>query len=282
MDIALLKQSHEDKFLEAGYYLALEFDTGWVVSRILGREWANLRPYSVGAVAANASLANWNNILDASGRYYLQPAKRNLWYHHFWGVNTPNARVYTRYPSNSDIGSLISVTRIVGGDVGYVPGVESPYDGPFSDKTEIITCYERYPAFQVSNVTGDAFANVLFHFDTKKYSYQLIKDKKLIVELLTGKKPCKKFTMGPTDPSPTTVPQWLEDLVGDELIRWTKTMMESEEQVEVASERGGGVRREDVERAAAHFGVPVIAVTPQMIAALPGRTTGLATRRART
>lgn len=281
MDIALLKQSHEDKFLESGYYLGLEFDTGWVVSRILGREWANLRPFSVGAIAAGAHLAAWNDILDAAARRYLEPPKHSLWYHHFWGINTPNARVYVRYPTKSEIGSLTANLRAVDGDIGYVPGVESPYDGPFSDKTELITCYERYPAFQVSNVTGDAFANVMFSFDTKKYSYQLIKDKKLLEELLTGKRPCKKYTMGPVDPIPTTVPHWLEELVGDRLIRWTKTLMESEGSPEVSSERGGGIRREDMDRAAAHFNIPASQVTHEMIAALPGRGVGLTTGRAR-
>lgn len=230
MDVALLKQSHEDRFLETGYYLGLQFHTGWVLSRILGREPANLRPYSVGALAAGANLAAWNQILDPNNVPFLQPARRELWYHHFWGINTPNSRVYLQYPIRSEIGSLIPTARAVGGNVGYVPGGESPYDGPFSNKTEIVTCFERWPAYMVSNVTGDAFANVCFNFDTMKYSYQLIKEKKLIEELLTGKRQCRKYTMGPTDPGPTTVPLWLETLVTPALIKWTKDLVESESQ----------------------------------------------------
>jgi len=282
MDIALLKQSHEEKFLQAGYYLGLQFKTGWIVSRILGREWGNLRPYSVGAVAAGGHLAAWNEIKDATDKHYLEPAKRWLWYHTFWGLNTPNARVYVRYPTKSDIGSLTTTTREIDADVGYVPGEDSPYEGPFSAKTELFTAYEKYPAFQVSNVTGDAYANVMFNFDTMKYSYQIIKDKRLIEELLLGKRQCKKYTMGPVDPMPTTVPRWLEDLVGAELIKWTEDLMEAEGSSESSSsERGAGIRREDLERAAAHFHVPTNMVSREMIAALPGRGAGLLTGRAR-
>ncbi len=281
MDIALLKTSHEDRFLEAGYYLALQFKTGWVVSRILGREPANLRPYSVGLVAAGGNLAAWNEIKDTTGAHYLQPAQRWLWYHSFWGINTPNARVYVQYPTKSDIGSLTSNTRVVAGDVGYVPGEDSPYEGPFSVKTELFTAFEKYPSFQVSNVTGDAFANVMFHFDTMKYSYQLIKDKKLIEKLLLGPRQCKKYTMGPVDPTPTSVPKWLEDLVGAELIKWTEDLMKAEGSGESSSSERAGIRREDLERAAAHFHVPTNMVTRDMVASLPGRSTDLVTGRAR-
>ena len=228
MEAVLLKTSHEDLFLQAGYYLALQFHSGWVVSRILGREWANLRPFSVGSIAAGAHLAAWNEIKDTTDKHYLEPAQRWLFYHTFWGINTPNARVYVQYPSKDDIGSLTTTLREVDGDIGYVPGVESPYEGPFSVRTELFTVYEKYPAYQVSNVTKDAFANVIFNFSTMKYTYQLIKDKKLIGELLLGRKQCKKYTMGRVDPGPTSIPKWLEDLVGALLIKWTKDLVESE------------------------------------------------------
>lgn len=226
--VSLLKTSHEDLFLLPGFYLAFEFRSGYVIARILGREWANLKPYSVGAIVAGANLATWNEILDPTAKHYLEPAKRDLWYHIFWGVNTPNARVYVRFPTKNDIGSLTTTTRAVKGDVGYVDGSDSPYDGPLSVKTELFTLYERYPAFQVSNVTEDDFANVMFNFSVMKYSYQLIKDKRLIEQLLVGGKSCKRVTVGPVDPGPTTAPKWLEDLVGFELMNWTKELVESE------------------------------------------------------
>jgi len=280
MDVTLLKTSHEDLFLKQGYYLALQFNTGWVVTRITGREWANLRPFSVGAVAANGTLAAWNQVLDVSGMHYLDPPKDSLIYHCFWGINTPNARVYTQFPTMRDIGSLTSVTRAVAGDVGYVPGEDSPFSGPFSLNTELFTVHERYPAFQIANVTGDAFANVTFNFGVMKYTYQVIKDRNLITKLLVGDQRGRKHTMGGVDPSPTTVPKWLTDLVGDELIRWTQSLMEADTLPET-SERGGGVRREDVERASVHFNVPVTEVTHSMMASLPPRATGLASGRAR-
>lgn len=235
--IALQKTSHEDLFLMPGFYLGLQFNSGWVVSRILGREPANLRPFSVGAVAAGGHLSAWNEIKDSTDKHYLEPSRRELWYHHFWGINTPNARVYVQFPTKSEIGSLTDVTREVDGDVGYIPGSESPYDGPFSVKTELFTVYEKYPAFQVSNVTNDDFSNVMFHFETMKYSYQLIKDKRLIEELLTGKRQRRLYTIGPTDPQPAVIPKWLEDLVTKELLKWTKDLMESPD----AGEKSAGV-----------------------------------------
>jgi len=268
-EIALLKQSHEDRFLEAGFYLGLQFNSGWVVSRILGREFANLRPFSVGAVTAGDHLPAWNDIKDSSDKHYLEPSGKGLFYHHFWGLNTPNARVYVQFPSRNDIGSLTTVEREIDGDVGYISGVESPYDGPFSVKTELITVYERYPAFQVSNTTSDNFSNVMFHFETMKYSYQLIKDKKLIKELLTGKRQCRKYTMGRTYPMPSTIPRWLEDLVTGELMRWTKDLVESADYGEEAV--GQGIPKTDIERAAAHFGVPISQVTEAMVRSLPPR-----------
>ena len=269
---AILKESHENRWLEAGFYLGLQFNSGWVVSRILGREFASLRPFSVGAVTADSHLAAWNEIKDSSDKHYLEPSRRELFYHHFWGVNTPNARVYLQFPSKDDIGSLTTVEREIDGNVGYISGVESRYDGPFSVKTELFTVYERYPAFQVSNVTADNFANVMFHFETMKYSYQLIKDKNLIKELLTGKRQCRKFTLGRADPTPSTVPKWLEDLVTADLIRWTKGMMESADYGgETVAGQLGGIPKTDIERAAAHFGVPISQVTEAMVRSLPPR-----------
>lgn len=279
MDAVLLKTSHEDLFLQQGYYLALQFHLGWVVTRITGREWANLRPFSVGAVPAGGTLGAWNQLLGPSGVRYLEAPQDAFIYHSFWGINTPNARVYVQFPTMGDIGSLTEIIRAVAGDVGFITGDSSPFLGPFSTRTELFTVHERYPAFQVANVTGDAFANVIFNVSVMKYTYQLIKDKNLIARLLVGDQRCRKYTMGRISPSPTAAPKWLQDSASEALIRWTQTLMESEGLFEV--ERGGGIRREDAERAAVHFNVPVAQVTSAMIAALPARTTGLVTGRAR-
>ena len=275
MEIALLRQSHEDLFLVPGYYLALQFKTGFVVSRILGREWSNLKPYSVGAVSAGGHLSAWNEIKDSTDKHYLEPSGKWMWYHTFWGINTPNARVYVQFPTKADIGSLVATTREIDGDVGYIQGEESPYEGPFSQRTELITVTERYPAFQVSNVIEDDFPNVLFHFDTRKYSYQLIKDKRLIEELLLGKRQCKKFTVGPVDPQPTSVPMWLETLVTPELIKWTQDLMESESAGLTVGLAEQGARTQ-LERYMAHYQCDEITARKLMAAGvkLPPRGTG--------
>ncbi len=219
---ALLKTSHEDLFLQPGFYLACQYFEGWVVTRITSREWSNLRPISAGALLANTSLAAWNTVTDAAGTRFLEPYVQDFFYHIFWGCNTPLARIYVQHPTGQDMGNLITGTRAVAGDVGYIEGHESPYDGPFSVKTELLTVNQRYPAFQVSNVTFDPFANVTFNFQVMKYRYKIIKDTKLIDDLLTGRRQCKRITIGRADPEPTRIPDWLLTLVGAKLLRWTK------------------------------------------------------------
>jgi hypothetical protein len=232
METALIKQSHTDRWLEQGYYLALQFMEGWVCFRITGREPSKLRPYSLGAVAAGGNIvAGWNTIQGPNAVYYLQPRSQNFIYHHFWGVTPTAARVYTQFPSQKDIGSLLASTRnisLADGDVGYLDGNDSPYAGPFNPATELFCVYEKYPAVQVLNPLTNPMANVKMSFDTMKYTFMVIKSQAMISELLVGTRRVRKYTMGPIDPSPTTIPKWLSDLVSTSLLDYTKKVMEEQ------------------------------------------------------
>jgi len=226
MDTVLLKESHENLWLKEGYLLALQFYQGWAVFRITGWEPSNVKPYSLGAVAATSNLASWDEITDASNRRYLMPSEEHWINQIFYGVNKPKARIYFQYPTRADRWNLTAVQRAITGDVGYIDGEMSPYNGPFSVKSQIFTVHELYPAFQCYNPLPDAMDNVMLNFDIMRYSYVLIKNRDLIRDILTLKHPAKLHTVAGIDPQPARMPDWLSDLVGSDLLSFSKSVME--------------------------------------------------------
>lgn len=226
MQTTLMKESHENLFLKEGYLLALQFEQGWVAFRILGWEPSNVKPYSLGAVAAGGNLAAWNEIADAGGRRYLMPPEKAWIYHSFYGVNKPKARVFFQYPTRQDRWNLVAIQRTITGDVGYIDGEISPFDGPFALKTQIFTVNELYPAFNCYNPLGDAMDNVMLNFDIMRYSYVIIKNKDLIRDILTLRHPGRLHTVAGIDPGPASMPDWLSTLVGKDLITYSKKVIE--------------------------------------------------------
>ncbi len=223
---AVLKESHENYWLKEGYLLALQFDKGWVTFRILGWEPSNVKPYSLGAVAATANLAAWNEITDAGPRRYLMPPEEQWIYHSFYGVNKPKARIFFQYPTRQDRGNLVAVQRTITGVVGYIDGEMSPFDGPFALKSQLFTVHELYPAFNCYNPLPDAMDNVMLNFDVMRYSYAIIKNRDLIREILTLKRRGLLHTVAGIDPQPARIPDWLNDLVGKPLLDYSKEIME--------------------------------------------------------
>jgi len=210
--ISLLKESHENLWLQEGHFVALQFAQGWIVFMIQGREHSNLRPFSLGAVASQSNLGDWDEIKDASDRKYLMPTKEAFLKQTFWGVTPPKARVFFQYPSRQDRWSLIAVTRTLTGAIGYIDGDMSPFEGPFSSKTEIWTVYQLYPAFQIYNPTKLAMLDVKLHFDVMNYTYKIVDDKAMFREFLAGERRVRKHTVGGVDPAPATCPDWLVKL----------------------------------------------------------------------
>jgi len=226
---AILQESHKDRWLEAGWYLALQFNEGYVIVRIKGREFSNIIG-SLGLVAAGGNLAAWNELIDAQNRHFLSPPNQNYIYHHFWGVTPPKARVYIQYEPTQDMGNLLSVARgitMADGNIGYVDGDMSPYSGPYSPETELFVVYQKYPAFQILNPLTDPMANVMMSVNTMKYSYTIVKNEATIKSLLVGNQKIRKYTMGRVDPDPISIPQWLSELVPASTLRFTTTVMEA-------------------------------------------------------
>lgn len=213
MQKSLLVESHESLFLEQGWLLALGFHEGWVCFRIQHKEWANLEPWSLGTVAALGNLSDFDAVQDSNSRHYLEPYDESLIYHSFWGVTPSAARIYVQYPPRTDIGSMLNAPRTITGDIGYINGYKSPFDGPYSQTTELFTVKEKYPQYQAYNPLNDSMYNVMLNFDQRHYSYTIIKDKDLIKDMLIGNRRVKKYTMGPAFPNPMTLPAWLKDLV---------------------------------------------------------------------
>lgn len=210
---SLLVESHENFFLEQGWLLLLDFYEGWVLFRIQHEEWANLQPFSLGAIAPGATLAVDNTIQDAAQRFYLQPAHQELIYHSFWGVTPTPLRVKVQYPPGEPLGSMVDVNRTPTDDVGYIDGDQSPFYGPYSKKTELFTVYQRYPAINCFNPVADAIANGMMNIDQRQYTYEIVRDIALIKACLVGSQKVKKYTMGRAYPKPMNIPDWLKNLV---------------------------------------------------------------------
>lgn len=212
VSISLLQESHENLWITEGYFLALQFAQGWIIFHITGREPSNLKPFSLGGCSALSNLSDWNEVKDSSDRKYLMPHKEGLLKQVFWGLTPAKVRVFFQYPTRQDRWSLIAVTRTLTGDIGSIDGEKSPFNGPFSKKTEIFSVYQLYPAFQVYNPTNDRMLNVLMNFDIMTYTYNIVKDKTMIQEFLAGERRIRKHTVGGIDPAPATCPAWLVKL----------------------------------------------------------------------
>lgn len=228
VQVSLLKESHENYYLQEGHFVALQFSQGWIVVMITGAEPSDQRPFSLGGVSAQSNLSDWDEIKDSSNRKYLEPTKEDFLKQIFWGVSPAKARVFFQYPSRQDRWSLIAVTRTLTGTIGYIDGEMSPWDGPFSRKTEIWTVYQLYPAFNIYNPILERMLDVKLNFDVMNYTYGIIKDKEMIRQFLSGERRVRKHTVGGIDPSPATAPQWLEKLnktaEGEDIFKYTRDL----------------------------------------------------------
>lgn len=227
---AIVQTSHKDRWLDQGWLLALQFYEGWVCFRLQGRQWANLRPYVLETdLAALTASSEYDEIKDSESRHYLEPHDEGLIYHTFWGVTPPKARIFTEYPPRSPLGSMLSSARTDTGAVGYIDGDDSPWDGPFAPETEIFTVKEKYPQYSAYNPLNSAMNEVRMYFDQVQYTYQIVRDRDLIKDILIGSRRSRKFTMGLSWPKPTTLPDWLKKAISAPLLKYSLELMGGEE-----------------------------------------------------
>jgi hypothetical protein len=69
--------------------------------------------------------------------------------------------------------------------------------------------------------------NVMLNVDQRQYTYEIVRDRALIKDMLVGNRRVKKFTMGGT-PTPAKVPGWLEDAVKTDLLNYSQQVMQGE------------------------------------------------------
>jgi hypothetical protein len=227
MNKSVLTPSHESYFLEQGWYFALGFREGWLVARVHQKTWSTLQPWVLGPVAAGGNLAVYDEVQDNSNRHYLEPYVPDIIYHTFWGVTPTQAQIKWQYPVRTDLGSMLNVARTLTDNVGIIDGYKSPFWGPYSEATELFTVRDQYPAFQVYNPTSDPITNVMLNIDQRQYTYEIIKDKVLIKDLLTGNRRVKKYTMG-TVPLQLEAPGWLTNLETPALMDYTLKVMKGQ------------------------------------------------------
>lgn len=232
MDTAVIKTSHQDKWLQQGHILCLQFAEGWFVVRINGREPTNVKPYQLAAALASlANLAAWNTIMDANvpANRLLEPPDQYVIHQIFWGVSEPRVRIYQQFQSRDDVWSLIGSTRTIQGDVGYVDGVDSPFEGPFSDKTELFTLNQIYPAYNAYNPLPDAMTDLNMNFDIMRYDYTPLTNRDEVKAILLGERRRRMYTMGSIG-DPVNIPQWMRDSLGGpgagvDFLKYTKAVM---------------------------------------------------------
>ena len=140
------------RLLQDGEILGLRLTDGGAEKRtflfkIITIEGPNdLTGYSMGAASAqNTAGTDWDEIVTSDGRYQLEPENERAIYHCFYGITPGQARIYTRYPSEKDLNSLLG-TRSFGGSVGFIDGAKSPYLYP-SPITEFFTMKGMHPSF---------------------------------------------------------------------------------------------------------------------------------------
>ena len=139
------------KILNEGQIIALKMKVSDSITdfylQVKTKEGPNdLLEFSLGSASAQAVAGtDWDEIQDSSNRYLLEPEHDRTLYQIFYGITPGYARVYRRYPSNVDRGSLLG-TRTIGGQIGYINGWMSAAFTP-SPLTEFFTIMGLHPSF---------------------------------------------------------------------------------------------------------------------------------------
>lgn len=162
----------------------------------------NLEEYSLGAATALAAAGtSWQEITDSQGRYHLEPENDRVLYQTFYGIHPSYAWVYRRYPTNEDLGSLLG-TRAIGGQVGYISGVDSPIASPTA-LTELWTLEGTHPSFLGYHPRGEpSSVTVRMSFFVHKFSVNY-----LTAPTVEQMRAAKRKTMGGL--KLMDAPQWL-------------------------------------------------------------------------
>jgi len=176
----------------------------------------DLMNYSLGAaVQTNTAGTDWDEIIDSSGRYYLEPEYEKIIYHFFFGISPAQTWIYRRYPSNKDINSLLG-TRTIGSGVGHIDGIKSPYRSP-SPISEMFTIKGLHPSFLgYAPYAEPASITVRLNFFVTRYDVTFLgvdpsgtdEDQKRLIAPQEARDRAKVRTTGGHELVP--IPSWIE------------------------------------------------------------------------
>jgi len=157
----------QKKFLQNNFLMALAFDEGYIFGRVVRRRICMYKPYQVidsngtGIDISEGSHAGPYRVRDPRNTnddvlYLDEIMDRNFpWIiHGSIGIKPNTINVYMRYPEGQDIrGRFPNIDPIVptsGDDVGYVSGIQSPFENP-TDFQEIVIPPKVHVAFEYYN-----------------------------------------------------------------------------------------------------------------------------------
>jgi len=206
----------EEEYMQPGHFLGLKFSEGYHFMKILAKEWTFLKynlyyDTSTTTLATQTTTSAWNDLQvsssDARNQLSPEDSRRDQIYQLFYGTSPSCAEIYSQYVSRMDRHSLIG-TRAVPGDVGYITGEQSPYNDP-SVKTEMFTMNQLTPAFKAYN-PSDYTITVNMGFHIMKYTYEPVKDTRIIKEFMNNQRRVRLETMGGIDQGRIlSAPSWL-------------------------------------------------------------------------
>jgi len=204
-----------EKFLQNNYLFALEFREGFVFGRVIRRRICHYKPYplidtdgtavdiSPGGHQAELSLVDPRN--TSKEILYLDTTTKAgfAWIMHgSIGIKPQYIYMYPRFPSGQDIPGkfpyLDAIHPSDGDNLGYVSGLESPYEQPTDFVEYIIPPLEKI-GFEFYNKdpnwSHQPVLNILFAI----YFFQVLRPErhaKLISDIATRRVPAAFFTVG--------------------------------------------------------------------------------------
>lgn len=250
------KDNNTGNPLKMGHFLGLKFDEGWWFTRILERQYTELKPWILlnengnrEPIAPQTAGSEHEEIQTPSGSHILNPdqSDQNLIFQVQVGLAPSRTVVYPIF--GRDRHPNLERMDEPGENMVPVTGYDSPYNNP-STQLELFNIHgtER-TSLQPYNPTDESLeAKASFHVN--KMRYATVTDKGLMKAMIQGQQPAKLYQMGlgVENNEQMTTPGWLADMFGDhiytteELLKYdgkAKSQDQNQEGIGLPTQRGG-------------------------------------------
>lgn len=142
------------EFLRNNNLLSIEFDDGFIFSRVINRKLFLYKPYVYGDVSSG----NYTTPFKPQHRnreiIYIDQSTPPRVIHFTVGIKPYSTRLYIKYPSGSapinSIPNIETASAEVGSDYSYIDGYISPFENP-SELAEIFVPPKTHIEFQLYN-----------------------------------------------------------------------------------------------------------------------------------